>query len=165
MWTSAGVTAGMDLALALVEEDLGAEAALEVARLLVVFLKRPGGQSQFSGALSAQQAARPALRELQAWIAGHLTDDLSVGALAAHANLSERSFARAFRREVGRTPAAYVEALRVERARSLLEDGAPSLEMVARAAGFSSAEVLRRAFQRRVGVSPAAYRERFRLAA
>jgi transcriptional regulator GlxA family with amidase domain len=152
------------LALALVEEDLGAEVALAVACLLVVFLKRPGGQSQFSGALSAQQASRPELRELQAWIAGHLDEDLSVGALAARANLSERSFARAFRREVGRSPAAYVETLRVERARTLLEDGAPSLEAVAPATGFSSAEVLRRAFHRHVGVSPAAYRERFRLA-
>jgi transcriptional regulator GlxA family with amidase domain len=165
IWTSAGVTAGMDLALALVEDDLGAEVALAVARVLVVFLKRPGGQSQFSGALSAQQATRPALRELQAWIAGHLDENLAVATLAARANLSERSFARAFRTEVGQTPAAYVETLRVERARALLEDGAESLEAVAQAAGFSSSEVLRRAFHRRVGVSPAAYRERFRLAA
>ena len=131
----------------------------------LIFLKRPGGQSQFSGALAAQQAAVPALRELQAWIAGHLDDDLSVAILAGRAGMSERSFARAFRREVGETPAAYVEALRVERARVLLQDGAPSLEAVARACGFSSAEVLRRAFHRRVGVGPAAYRERFGLAA
>src|SRR6478609_315392 len=165
IWTSAGVTAGIDLSLALVEEDLGAEVALAVARLLVVFFKRPGGQSQFSGALAVQQASRPALRELQAWIAGHLDEDLSVAALADRAGLSERSFARAFRAEVGQTPAVYVEGLRVERARALLEDGAESLDAVAGAAGFSSAEVLRRAFHRRVGVSPAAYRERFRLAA
>jgi len=165
VWTSAGVTAGIDLALALVEDDLGAQVALAVARELVVFLKRPGGQSQFSGALSAQQASRPALRELQAWITGHLDQDLSVAALAAQAGLSERSFARAFRAEIGQTPAAYVEKLRVERARALLEDGAESLEAVTRATGFTSPEVLRRAFHRRVGVSPAAYRERFRLAA
>jgi transcriptional regulator GlxA family with amidase domain len=165
IWTSAGVTAGIDLALALVEDDLGAEVALAIARELVVFLKRPGGQSQFSGALSAQQANRPALRELQAWIAGHLSDDLSVAALAAQARLSERSFARAFRAEIGQTPAAYVETLRVERARALLEDGAESLEAVTQATGFTSPEVLRRAFHRRVGVSPAAYRERFRLVA
>jgi len=165
VWTSAGVTAGIDLALALVEDDLGAQVALAVARELVVFLKRPGGQSQFSGALSAQQATRPALRELQAWIAGHLGEDLSVAALAARACLSERSFARAFRAEIGQTPAAYVETLRVERARALLEDGAESLDAVTRATGFTSPEVLRRAFHRRVGVSPAAYRSRFRLAA
>lgn len=161
VWTSAGVTAGMDLALALVDEDLGPDVALAVARLLVVFLKRPGGQSQFSGTLAAQQAAVPALRELQGWIAGNLTENLSVAALARRANLSERSFARAFRREIGQTPAAYVEALRVEHARTLLEDGAPSLQAVAQACGLASAEVLRRAFHRQVGVGPAAYRERF----
>lgn len=165
VWSSAGVTAGIDLALALVEEDLGPNVALAVARELVVFLKRPGGQSQFSVALSSQQAAQPALREVQGWIAGHLTEDLSVAALARRATMSERSFARAFRREVGVTPAAYVEALRFEHARALLEDGAPSLEAVARSAGFASAELLRRAFHRRVGVSPADYRARFRLTA
>lgn len=163
IWTSAGVTAGMDLTLALIEDDLGPEIALAVARMLVVFLKRPGGQAQFSGALSVQQATRPALRELQAWIAGHLEEDLSVANLAERAGFSERSFARAFRQEVGQTPAAYVEALRVERARTLLEDGAPTLEAVAQGAGFSSTEVLRRAFHRRLGVSPADYRGRFRL--
>lgn len=163
IWTSAGVTAGMDLTLALIEDDLGPEIALAVARMLVVFLKRPGGQAQFSGALSVQQATRPALRELQAWIAGHLDEDLSVANLAERAGFSERSFARAFRHEVGLTPAAYVEALRVERARTLLEDGAPTLEAVAQAAGFSSNEVLRRAFHRHIGVSPAEYRGRFRL--
>ena len=165
VWASAGVTAGIDLALALVEEDVGREVALAVARELVVLLRRPGGQSQFSRALAAQEATRPALRELQAWIGGHLDADLSVAALAQRANLTERSFSRAFRREVGQTPAAYVEGLRIERARILLEDGAESLHAVARATGFASAEVLRRAFHRRVGVSPAAYRERFRAAA
>jgi transcriptional regulator GlxA family with amidase domain len=163
VWTSAGVTAGIDLALALVEEDLGPRVALALAQGLVVYLKRPGGQSQFSAALIAQQAARPELRELQAWIAGNLDAELTVGVLADRALMSERSFARAFHREVGQTPAAYVEALRVERARNLLEDGAPSLQAVAQATGFASAEVLRRAFQRRVGVSPAEYRDRVRL--
>jgi transcriptional regulator GlxA family with amidase domain len=164
VWTSAGITAGIDLALALVEEDLGPRTALAVARELVVFLKRPGGQSQFSSALAAQQASRPELRELQAWIAGNLEQDLTIPVLAERALMSERTFTRAFHREVGQTPAAYVEALRIERARDLLQDGAPSLDGVASASGFASAEVLRRAFHRRVGVSPAEYRERFRLA-
>lgn len=162
IWTSAGISAGIDLALALVEDDLGPAVALAVARELVVFLKRPGGQAQFSGALSAQQAARPELRDLQAWIVGHLDEELTVPLLAERALMSERSFARSFHREVGQTPAAYIEALRIERARDLLEDGAPSLEAVAQATGFASAEVLRRAFHRRVGVSPAEYRDRFR---
>ena len=100
---------------------------------------------------------------MQAWIAGHLDQDLSVAALAERAHLTERSFARAFRREIGQTPAAYVETLRIERARMLLEDGAQSLDVVARATGFRTAEVLRRAFHRRVGVSPAEYRARFRV--
>jgi transcriptional regulator GlxA family with amidase domain len=117
VWTSAGITAGIDLALALVEEDLGPQVALAVARGLVVFLKRPGGQSQFSSALTAQAAAQPDLRELQAWIAGHLDEHLTVPVLAERASMSERSFARAFRRETGQTPAAYLEELRIERAR------------------------------------------------
>ena len=112
--TSAGVTAGMDLALALVEEDLGRDVALETARWLVLFLKRPGGQAQFSAQLAAQMAEREPLRELQAWIADHLDEDLSVPALARRACMSERNFARAFRDETGMTPAAYVELARVE---------------------------------------------------
>jgi transcriptional regulator GlxA family with amidase domain len=164
VWTSAGVTAGMDLTLAMVEDDLGREVALEVARWLVMFLKRPGGQAQFSAGLAAQTAAREPLRELQGWVAGHLDADLSVPALAARACLSERHFARAWRAETGLTPAAYVEALRVEHARALLEDG-QAVDAAARAAGFGSAEVLRRVFHRRLGVGPSAYRERFRGAA
>jgi transcriptional regulator GlxA family with amidase domain len=156
----------MDLALALVEEDLGSAVALEAARWLVLFLKRPGGQAQFSAGLAMQLAgtAREPLRDLQAWMADHLDADLSVGALAARACLSERHFTRAWRAETGLTPATYVEALRVERARTLLEDGA-AVDAAARAAGFASAEVLRRVFHRRLGVGPAAYRERFRSAA
>ncbi len=164
VWTSAGVTAGMDLALALVEDDLGPAAALAVARELVLFVKRPGGQAQFSAGLAGQAAVRAPLRELQAWMADHLDADLSVAALAARAGFTERSFARAFRREVGLTPAAYVEALRLERARAALQDGA-AVEVAARAGGFGTVETLRRAFARRLGTSPSAYRDRFRGAA
>lgn len=164
VWTSAGVTAGMDLALALVEDDLGSDIALEVARRLVVFVKRPGGQAQFSAGLATQAARRDPLRELQAWMVDHLSEDLSVPALARRAHLSERQFARAFKAETDMTPAAYVEALRVERARLLLHDGA-TVDEAARATGFRSAEVLRRAFHRRIGVAPSAYRERFTRAA
>lgn len=160
--TSAGVTAGMDLALALVEDDLGPEVALETARWLVLFLRRPGGQSQFSAQLAAQTAERPPLRDLQSWIADHLDEDLSVPALACRACMSERNFARAFRREIGMTPAAYVEAARVERARMALESGDLPVDALARQFGFGTVETLRRAFRRRVGVSPADYRNRFR---
>jgi len=160
--TSAGVTAGMDLALALVEEDLGREAALAAARSLVLFLQRPGGQTQFSARLSAQTADRAPLRELQAWIPDHLDEDLSVPALARRSQMSDRNFARAFRRETGMTPAAYVEAARVERARMALETGELPVEAVARQAGFGTVETMRRAFRRRVGVSPIDYRDRFR---
>jgi transcriptional regulator GlxA family with amidase domain len=161
VYTSAGVTAGMDLALALVEEDLGREAALEAARWLVLFVRRPGGQSQFSAQLAAQAAERRPLRELQSWIADHLDADLSVPALARRACMSERNFARAFRQEVGMTPAAYVESSRVERARIALEEGAAPVEAVARRTGFGTVETMRRAFHRRLGVSPAEYRNRF----
>jgi transcriptional regulator GlxA family with amidase domain len=161
VWTSAGVTAGMDLALALVEEDLGRATALETARWLVVFVKRPGGQSQFSSHLRAQVAERRPLRELQEWMAANLDADLSVPALAARAAMSERNFARAFGREVGMTPAAYVEALRVDHARIRLESTGQKLEAVASDCGFGTVETMRRAFHRRLGVGPAGYRDRF----
>jgi transcriptional regulator GlxA family with amidase domain len=160
LWTSAGVTAGMDLTLALVEDDLGPEVALTVARWLVLFLKRPGGQAQFSAGLAAQAAVRAPLRELQGWMNDNLNADLSVSGLAARACLSERQFTRAWRAETGVSPAAYVEELRVERARALLEGGA-DVAGAARGAGFGSPEVLRRVFHRRLGVAPGAYRERF----
>jgi transcriptional regulator GlxA family with amidase domain len=162
IWTSAGVTAGMDLALALVEEDLGRELAVDIARWLVLFLQRPGGQAQFSTQLRAQAAQRDPLRELQLWIADHLDEDLRVEVLAERASMSPRNFARAFRDETGRTPAAYVSDLRVERSRQMLEDGAEAIDAVARRCGFGTPETMRRAFARRVGVSPAAYRSRFR---
>lgn len=160
--SSAGVTAGIDLALSFVEEDLGAPAALEVARWLVLFLRRPGGQSQFSASMAGQAADREPLRELQGWMADHLDADLSVAALAERAFMSPRNFARAFRAEVGLTPAAYVEALRVERARVALETGNASVEEVARRCGFGTVETMRRTFRRRVSASPSEYRSRFR---
>jgi len=157
VYTSAGVTAGMDLALALVEEDHGREVALAVARELVMFLKRPGGQSQFSVPLMAQTTDRQPLRELQAWIGEHPGADLSVAALARRAAMSARNFARVFTREVGMTPARFVERARVEAARR-------RLDVVATESGFSSAEIMRRAFLRTVRVNPAEYRHRFRIA-
>jgi len=160
--TSAGVTAGMDLALALVEEDLGRQTALDAARWLVLFLQRPGGQAQFSAQLAAQTADRAPLRELQGWIPDHLDQDLTVPALARRALMSDRNFARAFRRETGLTPGAYVEAARIERARIALETSDLPVEEVARRAGFGTVETMRRAFRRQVGVSPADYRTRFR---
>ncbi len=162
VWTSAGVTSGMDLSLALVEEDLGREIAVQIARWLVLFLQRPGGQAQFSTHLSAQLAERRPLRDLQAWIADNLDEDLRVETLAGRAAMSPRNFARFFRRETGMTPAAYVEELRVERARQLLEEGADPVEVISARCGFGTPETMRRAFSRRVGVAPAAYRGRFR---
>jgi transcriptional regulator GlxA family with amidase domain len=161
VYTSAGVTAGIDLALALVEEDAGHDAALEVARQLVVFVQRPGGQAQFSAQISHPPARRPALRELQAWLPDHLDEDLTVETLAERTFMSPRNFARAFRREVGVTPAAYVAELRVERARQELEAGDAPVEVVARRCGFGTVETMRRSFQRRVHASPAEYRDRF----
>lgn len=162
VWTSAGVTAGMDLSLALVASDLGEEAALEVARWLVLFLRRPGGQAQFSTHLESRPAARPGIRDLQLWIADHLEEDLRVEALAERASMSPRNFARAFVRETGVTPGEYVETLRVERARQSLEQDTAPIESVAGSCGFGTPETMRRAFSRRLRVSPAEYRARFR---
>jgi transcriptional regulator GlxA family with amidase domain len=166
VYTSAGVTSGMDLALALVEEDHGRELALAVARWLVLFLKRPGGQSQFSAQLSAQLASRAPLQELQAWIVENVGEDLSVAALAARAGMSPRNFARVFTREVGVTPARFVETARVEAARRQLEEnGGQGVDGVAFTCGFGSAETLRRAFLRTLRVSPRDYRSRFQATA
>jgi transcriptional regulator GlxA family with amidase domain len=162
--TSAGVTAGIDLALALVEEDIGREAALEVARLLVVFLRRPGGQAQFSAQLRAQLARRQPLREVQQWITERPGADLSVGRLAARAGLSPRQFARSFTAETGVTPGRYVGQVRLEAARRELEDTGEGIEQVARACGFGTPEAMRRAFVLTLGVSPAGYRQRFQAA-
>lgn len=161
VYTSAGVTAGMDLALALVEEDLGRELALAVARHLVLFLRRPGSQAQFSVQLAGQIAERRALLELQGWMADHPGEDLTVEALARRACLSTRHFARLFHREVGVTPARYVEALRLEVARRRLEESLVPVERLAGDCGFGTGETMRRAFLRRLGVSPSEYRRRF----
>ncbi len=161
IWTSAGVTAGMDLALALVEEDLDREAALAIARHLVLFLRRPGSQAQFSATLASQEPVREPLREVRRHILENLSCDLSVQELAERAHMSPRHFARSFRAETGVTPARYVESLRLEAARRALEDTSLSVAAVAHTCGFGTPETLRRAFLRSLGVGPAEYRRRF----
>ena len=161
VWTSAGVTSGIDLALALVEEDHGIDLAHQVAAWLVVFAQRPGGQSQFSASTTARPARRRELRDLQHWMADHLADDLSVPALAERAGMSERTFARAFRDETGTTPAAYVESLRLEAARRLLETTDLTVAGVAREVGLRSPERLHRAVRRHLGTTPDRYRQHF----
>ncbi len=164
VWTSAGVTAGMDLALALVVDDLGGEVALRVARQMVLFTRRSGGQSQFSTQLAAQVTSLPPLRGVLAYVAEHLDSDLSVPALARRAAMSPRTFARSFVAEVGTTPAAYVQAARVEAARRLLETTDHSTAEVARAAGFGTVETMHRAFRRTVHTTPGQYRRHFAVA-
>jgi transcriptional regulator GlxA family with amidase domain len=159
--TSAGVTAGIDLALALVEDDLGRDAALTIARHLVVFLRRPGNQAQFSTQLAAQFAQREPLREVQQWISEHPDADLSVEALARRASLSPRQFTRCFAAEVGMSPGRYVDQVRLEAARRRLEDSRAGIEEMARACGYGTPEAMRRAFVRTLGVSPMEYRRRF----
>ena len=161
VYTSAGATAGLDLVLALVEEDLGRRVALRVAQWMVVFLKRPGGQSQFSVQLSTQMADRQPLREMQSWVLDHPRADLSVEALARRVNMSPRNFFRVFVREVGMTPGRFVERVRVEAARRLLEETSRGVPDVAIASGFGSQEAMRVAFRRALGVSPKGYRSRF----
>jgi len=161
VWTSAGVTAGMDLALALVREDHGEEMALRVARRHVLFLMRPGGQSQFSAHLQTEAAATGRLSSLLRWIPEHISADMNVATLAARANMSERSFARVFLRETGKTPAAYVEDLRLDEARRMLTASRLPVAEIAMRSGFGSEERMRRAFHRRLKVNPAAFRARF----
>lgn len=161
VWTSAGVTAGIDLALALVDDDHGPELAHQVAAWLVVFTRRPGGQAQFSTQLRARPPRRHELAELLRWIPDHLCEDLRVPALAARCGMSERTFVRAWREETGTTPAAYVEAARLEAARRLLESTDMSVAAVAAATGFVRAERLHRAARRRLGTTPATYRDHF----
>jgi transcriptional regulator GlxA family with amidase domain len=161
LWTSAGVTAGMDLALALVEEDLDREAALTIARHLVLFLRRPGSQSQFSATLVSQQPRREPLLEIQREVLEDPAALHTVEAMAERANMSPRHFARAFRTETGVTPARYVERVRLEKARRRLEEDAEPIAAVAAACGFGTAETMRRVFLRTLQVGPAEYRRRF----
>jgi transcriptional regulator GlxA family with amidase domain len=161
VWTSAGVSTGIDLALAMVEEDHGAQLALEISRWLVVYLRRPGGQSQFSAPLAAQVAERDGIRKLLLWMSENVQADLSVAALAQRASMSERTFARVFNVETRFTPAAYVERLRVDAARRALESSKKSVKQIARLCGFGTVETMHRAFRRSVGSTPLEYRERF----
>jgi transcriptional regulator GlxA family with amidase domain len=162
VWTSAGVTAGIDLALALVEEDLGRSVALAVARYLVVFLKRPGGQAQFSAAL-ALQASEDKFGALHDWINRHLSDDLSLSVLADQAGMSERSFSRHYAEATGQTPARAIERLRVEAARRLLAETRSPVKRISQRCGFGSEETMRRSFLRLLAVTPQDFRDRFRL--
>jgi len=165
VYTSAGVSAGMDLALALIEEDYGREVALHIARDLVLYLRRPGGQSQFSTLLIAQESNREPLRDLQTWIVENLDADLSVVALARRIKMSPRHFARVFTQEVGMTPGQFVEKARIEAARRRLEESPQGMKTIAADCGFGSADTMRRAFLRTLRVAPIAYRGRFRAVA
>jgi transcriptional regulator GlxA family with amidase domain len=160
VWTSAGVTAGIDLALALVEEDLGRDVALAVARYLVVFLKRPGGQAQFSTMLSLQ-AAEDKFGALHDWIARHLADEISLPVLARQAGMSERSFSRRYAEATGLTPVHAVERLRVEEARRLLSESRLPVKRISQRCGFGSEETMRRSFLRLLATTPQDYRARF----
>lgn len=159
VWTSAGITAGIDMALAMLEADLGRDLALAVARRLVMFLKRPGGQAQFSATLALQRGGR--FEELHAWIRANLARDLRLPTLAREAGMSERNLLRRYRQAVGATPARTVERLRVEAACRQLGDTGRGVKEVARACGFGSEETMRRSFLRQLEVTPQAWRERF----
>jgi transcriptional regulator GlxA family with amidase domain len=161
VYTSAGTSAGIDLALALVAEDLGDDVALEIAKNLVLFLRRPGGQAQFSIALQSQRPSTSSLDELCLWIGEHLHAELTVEILADRLSTSVRTLIRTFKRELGVTPARYVEDVRLEAACRALELGRNSCEEIARRCGYRSVDVLRKAFVRRMGVSPNEYARRF----
>jgi len=165
LYTSAGISAGIDLALALVGEDLGNSVALELAKGLVLFLRRPGGQAQFSVSLQAQKGLSPVLDSLRLWVNEHLGQEITVEMLADVANTSVRTLVRMFQREMKTTPAKYVEEVRLEAVCQALELGGRSLESIARRYGYQSVDVLRRAFVRRLGVTPKEYAQRFAIAA
>jgi transcriptional regulator GlxA family with amidase domain len=162
VWTSAGVTAGIDLALALVADDHGHQAAATVARQLVVYLQRSGGQAQYSALLAGQAADTEPVRDLLSWLRDHLADDLSVAALARQINLSERQFSRVFKAEVGATAADHVEAVRLESACRLLETTNRTIEQIARTCGFGTPETMNRTFRRRLNTTPGEHRHHFR---
>ena len=164
VYTSAGVTAGIDLALWMVEEDHGTRRSLEIARDLVIFLRRPGGQSQFSTLLAAQVSVRRPLEDLHAWVLEHLASELSVEAMAARCGMSPRHFARVFVEETGVTPGRFVEKARVEGARALLDGSKYGIKEVAARTGFGSADSMRRSFVRQLGVTASEYVDRFRVA-
>ncbi|WP_288097875.1 helix-turn-helix domain-containing protein [Pseudomonas sp.] len=162
VWTSAGVSAGIDLALALVEEDCGRDVALLVAREMVVFLKRPGGQAQYSQLLQSQTLEGAAFDDLHLWITQNLAgENLTVETLAQRVQMSPRNFARVYKLKTGRTPAKAVEVLRVEAARRLLEESERNIDQISRLCGFGDEERMRLTFQRNLGVSPREYRSRF----
>jgi len=160
-YSSAGISAGMDLALALIEEDLGVAVAADLAREFVLYMRRSGGQAQFSPALKAQTTQPGKIASLQAWILDHLHLPLGVDELAARAAMSPRHFARRFLDEAGMTPAAFVAAARVDAARQALADGSENIDIVAARLGFGSAERLRRSFQRHLAVTPSQFRSNF----
>ncbi|MFF7442086.1 GlxA family transcriptional regulator [Streptomyces sp. NPDC008122] len=162
VWTCAGVTSGMDMALAMVAEDHGHDLALATARAMVMYVKRSGGQSQFSVPLSLQAPTGDPIGELRQWITEHPDEDLSAGSLAERVSLSTRHFSRLFTQRTGTTPAAYVESTRLETARRLLEETDRSLPQVAEASGLGSVQTLHRCFQRKLRTTPAEYRRRFR---
>ncbi len=161
VWTSAGVSAGIDLALALIEEDVGHRIAIAAARQMVVYMKRSGGQSQFSAPLAAQEKSGGRFAELHAWMAAHLHEQLTVERLAAQAGMAPRTFARAYVAQIGITPGKMVEAMRLEAARRALEETSLPLKSIAARSGYAEEQNLRRAFQRHLGISPGQYRSRF----
>jgi transcriptional regulator GlxA family with amidase domain len=162
IWTSAGVSAGIDLSLAMVQDDCGHSVAMQVARQLVVYMKRPGGQSQFSELLRSQTADSPVFDELHLWIAKNLQDQkLTVDMLATHVNMSPRNFARSYKAKTGRTPAKALELFRVEAARRLLEEAKLDIDKIARSCGFGDEERMRATFKRHLAISPRDYRRRF----
>ncbi|MDH3755378.1 MAG: GlxA family transcriptional regulator [Acidimicrobiia bacterium] len=163
VWTSAGVTAGIDLALAMVEDDLGPDAAQTIARWLVMFLRRPGGQSQFAPAVWSEPSGHAPVRQIQDHINADPATDLSIATLAARAGMSERNFTRVFTRDVGEPPGRYVERVRIEAARRTLEQESLGVDVVAARCGFGTAETMRRTFIRHLGVPPSSYRDRFTL--